>query len=540
MAALGDIIKINDDDYANLKAAGSAGYVINGVRYYYDPNNIYLTPNNSGNVIALTWQQLKVLRDNADLIPGTYYRITDYQCTTSETNTSSAGHQFDIIVRADSDDKLNEEASAIQHEGDTYFANSKLEAWKLWYCLDNDAGRFEWTQSKSITISGSDYKRATCHDNSDTYPFAWTHGAGTICYTNTESPTTSTEAYSSSTGGTALTISSVTDTEGKGVIYRMIDEYNNDIPYDFKNLLFTKTNIYSNRYTFDVNGQDYSLNIFYIKNNKMEPYYYYAIQRLNWVVAYDNISTPILHCDENYFGKNCYNITLRTRGNMSNNIFINSHDIVLKKAAGNSFQSCSSIEDKVTSGLTITNCIFNNSSNINFNSGTTLDSSTFNNSNKLNIDVSSTRKCIHFHDLISTVTTEQITLTEDKCDIYDYGGIISYRIQNVPTPYYPGAQSLSLQTSNIPGTAPFATDHGAYFKSPGDGILWFMVSNDGNTYRNIYVYQNSLGWTTFTYAHNGYGTPGGYQIAVAKDTWVGIYNPAGGFATKQAWFIPMR
>lgn len=131
MAALGDIIKINDDDYANLKAAGSAGYVINGVRYYYDPNNIYLTPNNNGNVIALTWQQLKVLRDNSSLIPGTYYRITDYQCTTSETNTSSAGHQFDIIVRADSDNKLNEEASAVQHEGDTYFANSKLEAWKL-------------------------------------------------------------------------------------------------------------------------------------------------------------------------------------------------------------------------------------------------------------------------------------------------------------------------------------------------------------------------------------------------------------------------
>lgn len=107
--------------------------------------------------------------------------------------------------------------------------------------------------------------------------------------------------------------------------------------------------------------------------------------------------------------------------------------------------------------------------------------------------MSSARKCIHFHDLISTATTEQITLTEDQCDIYAYGDIISYRTKNVPTPYYPGAQSLSLQTSNIPGTPPFTTNHGAYFKSPGDGILWFMVSNDGNTYRDIYIYQNSLG-----------------------------------------------
>lgn len=61
----------------------------------------------------------------------------------------------------------------------------------------------------------------------------------------------------------------------------MIDEYNNDIPYDFKNLLFTKTNIYSNCYTFDFGGQDNSLNNLYIKDNKIEPYYYYTIQRLN-------------------------------------------------------------------------------------------------------------------------------------------------------------------------------------------------------------------------------------------------------------------
>ena len=68
------------------------------------------------------------MKDKSQLVPGQLYRITDYQCTTSLTNTMSAEHQFDIIVRANSKNMLNEEASAILHAGDTYFANNKLEA----------------------------------------------------------------------------------------------------------------------------------------------------------------------------------------------------------------------------------------------------------------------------------------------------------------------------------------------------------------------------------------------------------------------------
>ena len=90
----------------------------------------------------ITWDELKFLRDSGKLTPGRFYRITDYECTTAQADTHSAGHVFDIIVRADSENKLNEEASAIQHAGDTYFANNNLEAWKLWYCLDNDTNRF--------------------------------------------------------------------------------------------------------------------------------------------------------------------------------------------------------------------------------------------------------------------------------------------------------------------------------------------------------------------------------------------------------------
>ena len=128
--------------------------------------------------ISITWSDLKAKRDAGQLTPGMQYRITDYQCTTVTSNTKSAGHQFDIIVVADDENTLNETARAIKHpvaEGETdYFADNDLSAWQIWYCLDNDTTRFAWADS----------------------------------------------------------------TNGKGVIYRMIDEWNNDVPYDFKNIQF--------------------------------------------------------------------------------------------------------------------------------------------------------------------------------------------------------------------------------------------------------------------------------------------------------------
>ena len=127
-------------------------------------------------LVSITWSELKALRDNSRLVAGTWYRITDYTCTTIQENTRSAGHIFDVIVRADSENKLNEEAFAIQHEGDDYFASSNLSAWKLWYSIDNDTTRFAWADAEN----------------------------------------------------------------GKGVIYRMIDEWNNDVPYDFKNINFKR------------------------------------------------------------------------------------------------------------------------------------------------------------------------------------------------------------------------------------------------------------------------------------------------------------
>ena len=126
-------------------------------------------------MIETTWSNLKTLRDTSKLIPGATYRITDYTCTTTQGGTQSAGHVFDILVTADDVNVLNENAHAIQHSGDTYFANSDLSAWELKYCLDNDTTQFAWADSSS---------------------------------------------------------------KGRGVIYYMKDELFNECPYDFKNIQF--------------------------------------------------------------------------------------------------------------------------------------------------------------------------------------------------------------------------------------------------------------------------------------------------------------
>ncbi len=223
---------------------------------------------NSG-VTEITWSGLVNLRTNSKLIPGQYYRITDYTCTTTTAGTKSAGHVFDIIVRADSVNKLNEEAYAIQHTGDTYFTNSNLSAWRLWYCLDNDTTRFDWADS----------------------------------------------------------------TNGKGVIYRMIDEFNNDVPYDFKNIQFYRqwdsikelwSTLSSDTtgvacYTFSSSGDsstteftDYSL----IKSNNV---YSNVIKEYKDIINFNFNSIKLILNNNCFFGKLCYSNTFGI--NCRNNTF---------------------------------------------------------------------------------------------------------------------------------------------------------------------------------------------------------------------------
>ena len=218
------------------------------------------------NLTEITWSSLKSLVGTGSLIPGMHYRITDYQCTTTQDNTRSAGHVFDIIVTADDESTLNEVARAAKHDGDTYFADCDLNAWKLWYCLDNDTTRFAWADA----------------------------------------------------------------TNGKGVIYRMIDEFNNDVPYDFKNIQFKHPNNPTSYlyyyYTFASNNTedntDYSLSIANnCYSNVIKEYVSSNKRNLNFIIfigsgCYSNSfrsdcynNTFDSGCSSNKFGPGCYNNT---------------------------------------------------------------------------------------------------------------------------------------------------------------------------------------------------------------------------------------
>jgi len=150
----------------------SADQSIAGVRSVSDIINLAKGASSAAPLTKITYAELKALRDGTKLVPGMQYRITDYTCTTITQDTQSAGHVFDIIVTADDERTLNAKARAIHHEGDTYFTKSDLAKWQIWYDLNNDPTKYGWSD----------------------------------------------------------------EANGKGVIYRMVDEYGNDCPYDFKNI----------------------------------------------------------------------------------------------------------------------------------------------------------------------------------------------------------------------------------------------------------------------------------------------------------------
>jgi hypothetical protein len=216
------------------------------------------------NTIKTTWAELKALRDEAKLNAGTFYRITDYVTTTTQEETKSANHPFDVIVLALSENTLCEDAKAILHEGDTYFAYSDLSAWELKYCLDNDKTRFAWAD----------------------------------------------------------------ETNGKGVIYRMVDEKSNDCPYDFKNILFYNTKFTSSTtsdkyyYTFSFVVSDVLYDgttekrAKHCYGNMMGGCYQSGALRLNKNVFRNSSFSYFLNfnilrenCSSNTFGDYCYSNT---------------------------------------------------------------------------------------------------------------------------------------------------------------------------------------------------------------------------------------
>lgn len=246
-------------------------------------------------LISISYNDLKELKSNGKLVPGVWYRITDYSCSVKANDGGSVqlttgGHNFDIIVLAVSESKFSEECRAISNDTSRdYFKKSDLLKWKVWYSFDGDDSKYNWVN---------------------------------------------------------------TSTGYKGVIYRLIDDYGNDCPYDFKNIRM------NGRYTFDDKGSDATVEIDNggsgVKCNVIKPYRSGNIQYLNNIIingqdiqynTFDDnchdikIGNDNATCDSQYnvFGKSCHDIKL---GNYtSNNVFGNNcHDIYIgSKSSDNHF-----------------------------------------------------------------------------------------------------------------------------------------------------------------------------------------------------------
>lgn len=144
--------------------------------------NIEIKPSGSNDIIPdmvnITYTSLVALIEANKLNTGQWYRITDFvtKAACNDDSYQSAEHPFDIAVMATSNNSLDCHARALLHENDDYFAKSRLDLWQVWYDIKNDISKYSWADTA----------------------------------------------------------------EGKGVIYRLIDEWDNDRPYDFKNIRFRR------------------------------------------------------------------------------------------------------------------------------------------------------------------------------------------------------------------------------------------------------------------------------------------------------------
>ena len=191
---------INPADWDEYKAHGPGTFNINPVSglsgFYIGETRLADVVGNADHLELIEYSDLVDLRDTSALVPGMKYRIIDFVTTVDQEDCRSAGHPFDLVVTALDSYTLDEKAIAtLPSNGDDYFdarpfhltayqdyleyKRVPLESWEIKYCLDNDKTRFAWADEEN----------------------------------------------------------------GKGVIWYMKDEFNNEAPYDFKNVQFKRYEI---------------------------------------------------------------------------------------------------------------------------------------------------------------------------------------------------------------------------------------------------------------------------------------------------------
>ena len=372
------------DDHAATKL-----YVDEGLATKQDT----LTPGNGisieGGVISstvdslitpITYAELVALRDSSSLVAGMQYRITDYDFTTTETDTDSAHQLFDIIVTADSESVLNENARAVHHQYETS-EETLTGAIKLYktdmngYADEVDTGDY-FLLVGTVEVNGVTYYRYDKYEegantgryillesidldslgvglDNPLYPVGeGTYGEDGSYVSHSE------DAIVSYENGT-VTVSSVlplsnrdiaswelkytlenikhSSSDGKGTILWMKDEFRNECNYDFINALFKVYEITACAKSPSLVGT-YAIKIIntpitYGTNSKLVSTF--GSNNHDNIIKYDGLAKIVLgnNCSNNTFGNDCSSNTFGNRcdsntfGNFcSNNTFGNDCD----------------------------------------------------------------------------------------------------------------------------------------------------------------------------------------------------------------------
>lgn len=251
--------------------------------------------------ITVTYLELKDLVRTSSLNPGQQYIISNYATTTYQPGTKFKTDTpwGSLIVTAVSSSELNPEA----------FYNGC----KVWYCLENDTDRFAWIKDDSDTFETYEFAGfvpdaiipteddPVISEFSYHYPVDNPNKDNSRWFTifNSESEDIEDPLHNSILkkvdyyiaeyeGGNKyyfageriindieyqewhgdcviwtkkfvnLTKRELTIDYSTGVIYRMIDEYGNDVPYDFKNILIESNEtalLYTGNYEYAGAGQ---------------------------------------------------------------------------------------------------------------------------------------------------------------------------------------------------------------------------------------------------------------------------------------------
>lgn len=239
-------------------------------------------------VTKILYNDLKNLCENGELLENHFYEIVDYETTSSKANTGVGGHHFNIVVKANSKYELDARATAkigkryalLDNElteidntdNELYWNNSVLSKWELLYDIKNDTNRYDWADAEN----------------------------------------------------------------GKGVIYWLKDEFENEANYDFKNIYWygiainipENSNLKRDVFPTENNSKVYT---FCLNNNVDASIYGYATKikiisgfRNKYILNKILLKIPnSLYYTSNITIEDCSNFYLYSPNYASNNYFCN-------------------------------------------------------------------------------------------------------------------------------------------------------------------------------------------------------------------------